>query len=117
MNDLAILIQASSKEEASNALETLSNRLFWSSFFAMEWRTEFLGRPVQPTWVGMHGVPVQVWNEVVFRLLGNCIGRPLLVDSQTAQRNNLEVGTVKVFLNKSDSLPLFVGGTHVFCGD
>lgn len=69
---------------------------------------EFQGHPARPTWVGMCGVPVQVWNEEVFQLLGNCINWNFFVDSQTEQRKNLEVGRVKVFLNKSGSLPLIV---------
>lgn len=39
----------------------------------------------------MRGVPVNAWNEEVCRLLGNCLGRTVLVDSKTPRKEDLEV--------------------------
>lgn len=63
---------------------------------------EVLGRPV---WVNFQGVPAHSWNEEIFKLLGNCLGRTILVDPKTTLKEDLEVGKVMVILERSESLP------------
>lgn len=66
---------------------------------------EFQGSPVWPIWVNMRGVPINAWNEEVFRLLGNCLGRTVLGDSKTSRKEDLEGCQVKVLIDRPVSLP------------
>lgn len=69
---------------------------------------EFHGSPIPPVWVNVRGVPAHTWNEEAFSLLGNCLGRTVRVDRKISQKEDLEVGRVKVILDRSMSLPSFM---------
>lgn len=45
-------------------------------------------------------VSLQAWNEEVFKLLGNCVGKSLEVDQRTASKEISDEGRVMVILNK-----------------
>lgn len=52
----------------------------------------------------IQGVPLHVWDEEIFSLIGNCLGRTVEIDHQTSNKKCLEAGRVKVLLDKSVSL-------------
>lgn len=52
------------------------------------------------------GVLMQAWNEAVFKLLRNCVGKSLEVDRRTANKEFFVAGRVKVIMNRS--LPVSV---------
>lgn len=74
---------------------------------------EFQGPPVRPIWVNLRGVSAQAWNEEVFTLLGNNIRRTIMVDRRTA-KEDLEVGRVRIFLDKMGSFLLLVKDLRYF---
>lgn len=69
---------------------------------------EYLDPPPSPSWVRVKGVPLHVWDEEVFRLVGNCLGRTAEIDGYTSSMVNLQEGRIKVLLNKTLSLPCSV---------
>lgn len=44
----------------------------------------------------------------MFKLLGNSIGRTLMVDKSTVQKKDLEVGRVRIFFDKMGCLPVSI---------
>lgn len=104
----SILNQMSSIEEADQVLRRIRGELQGSPFRVMERWMEMQGRLAFPVWVTMRRVSVHAWNKEVFRLLGNCVGRTLVVDGKTTLKEDLEVGRVKLFLDRAGSLPSVV---------
>lgn len=70
----------------------------------MEWQ----GCLTSSVWIRMRRVLAYAWNENIFRLFGNCVGRALVMDKKTTLKENLEVDKVKVFLDRASSLPTVV---------
>lgn len=60
--------------------------------------------PAKPTWVGMCGVPAQVWNEV-FYLLGNFYRADHLSGQSNSAEEERGGGEVLILLDRSVSLP------------
>lgn len=56
-------------------------------------------------WLRFKGVPLYVWREGVFKLLGDCVGQTLEVDHRTIQQEDLFYGRVKVLLDDTRELP------------
>ncbi|KAJ8617765.1 hypothetical protein MRB53_013951 [Persea americana] len=59
---------------------------------------EVIRSPLQ--WVRFYGVPAQARREGVFRLLGDCLGRTVEVDSKTVSKEELTFGRVKILSGK-----------------
>lgn len=66
---------------------------------------EVIGSPPCPRWVKISGVPLQVWREWVFRLLGGCLGRTVEVDPNTISKEVLTHGRLKILAWKICKLP------------
>ena len=58
-------------------------------------------RPTGEVWLRFIGVPLHVWREGVFRILGNCVGRTLEVDHRKTQQENLLFGRVKLLQDET----------------
>ena len=56
-------------------------------------------------WLRFKGVPLYVWREGVFKLLGDCVGQTLEVDHRTIQQEDLFYGRVEVLLDDTRELP------------
>lgn len=68
-----IIIQLSSAREVEEVLDC-ANILVHSPFVPIDRWMEVIGSPPSFRWVRLYGVPLQVWREGVFRLLGDCLG-------------------------------------------
>lgn len=108
LGERVVLMQMSSEEEATQMLRLALQKLTGSQFRVVERRMEWQGCLASPISVRMREVPAHAWNEDIFRLLGNCVGRALMVDTKTTLKENLEVGRVKVFLDRASSLPTVI---------
>lgn len=60
---------------------------------------EFLGPPLFP-WIKIKGVSLNVVARVIFRLIGNCIGRTVEVDEKTSGKESLKEGRRKVIVDR-----------------
>lgn len=69
---------------------------------------EIIGRPPSPCWLKVAGVPLPVWSEGVFRLVGDCSGRTMEVDKKPSALKVLYHGRVEVLLEESQEFPSFV---------
>lgn len=76
-----------------------------SPFLAVEKWMEVLGHPRKPVWVHMKGVPLHVWQESVFRKLGDCLGQTVDVDPWMISTKNLQFKRVKLLMDGSRKLP------------
>lgn len=99
------MIQWSSAEEANQFLQLACEKIPGSPFMSIERSMEVQGVLSRPVWVHLRGVPAHARNKEVFRLLGNCFGHTVLVDSKTILKEDVEVGRVKVFKSKPGHLP------------
>lgn len=78
----AVLIQLSSGKKVEEVLYC-ANTQDDSPFVAIDRWMEVIGSPPPLQWIRFHGVPLQAWREGVFRLLGDCLGQMVEVDSKT----------------------------------
>lgn len=79
---------------------------FQLPFIVLERWMEVLGPPPRPLWVHVKGLPLHIWHEKVFDLIGEFLGRAVKVDWRTVEEVDLQWGRIKVILNKTVSLPL-----------
>ena len=79
-----------------------------SPFVALERWIEFMGSHPISVWVRFKGVPLYAWHEVVFKLLGDCLGRTAEVDKRTVQREVLREGKIKILMSVD------IGGAWLF---
>lgn len=84
-----------------------------SPFIALDRWMEVIGSPPITKWIHLLGVPLQAWNEGVFRLLGDFIGSTIEVDCRTLEKEVLAYGRVKVLTSRLCKLlleiPLSIG--------
>lgn len=67
---------------------------------------EVLSPLPRPLWVRVKGVPLHIWHEKVFLLIGEYLGRAMKVDCRTVEEVDLHCGRIEVVMNKMVSLPL-----------
>ena len=103
LDSTAVWMQFDSEIEAEEFLLSLRGEED-SPFRAVERWMEILGRPPGGVWLQFIGVPLQVWREGVFKLLGDCVGQTLEVDRRTIQQEDLLFGRVKVLRDEIRSL-------------
>ena len=99
-----IIIQLSSAREVEEVLDC-ANILVHSPFVAIDRWMEVIGSPPSFWWVRLYGVPLQVWREGVFRLLGGCLGQTVEVDDNTMSKEVLSHRRVKIMARKVCKLP------------
>lgn len=99
-----IIIQLSSAREVEEVLDC-ANILVHSPFVAIDRWMEVIGSPPSFRWVRLYGVPLQVWREGVFRLLGGCLGQTVEVDDNTMSKEVLSHRRVKIMAGKVCKLP------------
>ncbi|KAJ8615144.1 hypothetical protein MRB53_034516 [Persea americana] len=95
LDSSTVWLQFSSKVEASEFL-VFANNGKDSPFLAVEGWMEVIARPPRAVWLRFRGVPLHVWTEGIFRLLGDCVGKTLEVDIRTVKQEFLLFGRVKV---------------------
>ena len=93
LDSSVVWMQVSSREAASELL-VCANVGKDSPFFAVERWMEVIGRPPQAVWLRFRGVPLHVWTEGIFELLGDFVGRTLEEDIKTIQQEFLLFGRV-----------------------
>ncbi|KAJ8644802.1 hypothetical protein MRB53_006550 [Persea americana] len=74
-------------------------------FKAIDRWMEVMGSPLSDTWIRIYGVPLHVWREETFSLLGECLGSLIEVDPVTSRKDNLLFGRVKVARDPNLKLP------------
>lgn len=66
---------------------------------------EIMGSPPRDIWIRFKGVPLHVWREETFSLLGDCVGSTVEVDSVMTNKEMLLFGWVKVARDVNQSIP------------
>lgn len=98
-------MQFQSEEEVEEVLMVAKDQDINSPFTVLERWMEHLGPPPCPSWVRVKGIPLHVWHEEVFRLIGNCLGRTVEIDERIrSMEGDLQRGRIKVLLNKNVSI-------------
>lgn len=64
-----------------------------------------MGSPPCDVWFRFKRVPLHVWREETFSLLGKCMGSLIEVDPFTYRKDNLLFGRVKVARDPNQKLP------------
>ena len=103
----AVHIQLLLEEEVKHFLYSIEVSPSSSSpFLALDRWMEVIGSPPISKWIRLHGVPLQAWNEGVFRLLGDFLGNTLVVDCRTSEKDVLAFGRVKIPCKFPIEIPL-----------
>ena len=111
LEDDVVHIQLLSDEEVHQVLscaEGSSSKPITKSspFVALDRWMEVIGSHPIIRWIRLHGVPLQAWNEGVFRLFSDFIGSTIELDRLTLEKINLVYGCVKVRTSRLCKLPL-----------
>lgn len=105
-NKQAVWIKFLSEEEIGEVLQSALSKGIPSPFSVLERWMEVWGPLPTPIWVTMKVVPLHIWHEEAFRMIGNCIGCTMEVDQKTNAKEVLEEGKIKVVLENVTSLPM-----------
>lgn len=105
LDERIVWMQVLSEKEVDEIIQKAKLMDIPSPFSALERWMEFLGPPPWPMWLVVRGVPLHAWHEEVFRLIGNCISRIVLVNGSTTSMEDLQDGRIKVLMDKTVSLP------------
>lgn len=99
-----VWMEMHSKEDVSEVLK-LATRTESTPFKALDRWTEILGSPPSEVWIRLRGVPLHVWREETFFLLGDYVGSTVEVDPFTSKKEMLLYGRVKVTRDVNQRLP------------
>ena len=102
---LTVWIKLCSEAEVKESLYYAQDQAN-SPFVQLERWMEILGSPSHDVWVRFKGVPLHVWREETFSLLGDCVGSTVGVDPATAKKQMLLFGRVKVARDINQTLLL-----------
>lgn len=74
---------------------------------------DVLGGQSQPSFIRMEGIPLHVWDESVFKCLGDCLGVVMKIDDAAKQKRRIDNVHLLILRNPNlrlpKSLPLDVG--------
>eukprot|EP00268_Persea_americana_P002365 TRINITY_DN10711_c0_g2_i1.p1 TRINITY_DN10711_c0_g2~~TRINITY_DN10711_c0_g2_i1.p1 ORF type:complete len:318 (-),score=66.73 TRINITY_DN10711_c0_g2_i1:542-1495(-) len=104
LDDNIVWMQFHMEKEVEEVLDRAAKKGIPSPFTMLERWMEVQGPPATTVWVRIKGVPLQVWHEEVFKLLGYCLGRTVEVDSGTVHKDSLREGRVKVLLDTTGTM-------------
>lgn len=99
-----VWMEMHSKEDVPEVLK-LATHAQNSPFKALDRWTEILGSPPSEVWIRLRGVPLHVWCEETFSLLGDCVGSTVEVDPFTSKKEMMLYGRVKVTRDVNQRLP------------
>lgn len=100
----AVWIKLLSEKNLEEFLDKAAIKQDSSPFSVLERWMDHMGSPPTPVGLKILGVPLHVWDEEIFSLIGNYLGRTVEIDRWTANKECLEARRVKVLLDKSVSL-------------
>lgn len=105
LDDQIVWMQFLTEEAAEEVMEKTACKGDDSAFYFLGRWMECMGFPPRPCWIKIKNMPLHVWHEEVFKLLGECLGHTVEVDKNTAQKEHLKDGRIKVLLDGRTPLP------------
>ncbi|KAK0577545.1 hypothetical protein LWI29_034786 [Acer saccharum] len=70
----------------------------------LKWSDKFVLQS-KLAWINVRGIPLQCWDEVLFKRLGRLLGEPVLVEEDTLRKKRLDRGRLLVLLPVDRSCP------------
>jgi hypothetical protein len=90
-----LLLQVDGNKELQGVIS--NHKLWWDASFL---KVSIWSPPMvvsrRSVWLQIHGIPIHVWDEPIFKAIGNLFGGFIDFDEDTASRNRLDFARIKV---------------------
>jgi hypothetical protein len=95
MGDRMVLLKVTSKESLESLIE--NHQPWWNSIFkeVKRWSPQLVAKRRQ-TWIHMHGIPLHVWDEHLFKTVGARFGVFIDFDEATIERKRLDFARIQI---------------------
>ncbi|XP_062094813.1 uncharacterized protein LOC133800774 isoform X2 [Humulus lupulus] len=112
-SDDRALIWCANKREKERLISTGSvtiPELTAVSFAKWSWRNQMENRKIscKHDWIGIEGIPLNIWNHHVFKVIGSLCGGLLAIDKHTLERKNLFCAYINVKGDALGFIPSFI---------
>jgi len=95
MGDKMVLLQVENVEDFEKAMK--DHQQWWNGMFkeVKKWRPPMAAQK-RRVWLQVHGIPLHVWDEVLFKLIGSKFEDFLDFDEETICRRRFDIARIRV---------------------